>query len=586
MGWERKRGKLHELNLLLRGDNDTTFLPPDTPLPRRRRPCHDARCRHAHDARRGRRAWSASSRHPLNRPRFDAPSGRVSCAGYGILQPRVTASLTTGDEASFFQRVFSANRGLDPYVFAVSDLYQDVFGDGTFTGKGLYHVDAFEAALKGRIAENDGAEPRPARRRAGALRRWSPMSNWSRTIPTRYRRRRVAPAPLGARRLAAAALHLRPRGSGVPALSRWKMIDNLRRSLTPISWVMASIAGWTLLPFDAGRAVAGAADPQLVHGADLRHRRRAPAEEHAKTTLRGHFNALLPRRRLRHGAGGAAHRADRPFGLADGRRDRAHALPAVRQPPPSAGMAHRLAGAARPATTSLAGYYRIDVWRGDHRRSSGWPARSAAGSTGAGVALIFALFWIGSPAFAWLVSRSAETEDRLDRRATQDKAKLRAIARRTWLYFETFVTAEHNILPPDNFQETPAAGGRRPHLADQYRHLPAVDRLGARLRLDQPRRRRRAARSDDGHPREAWRRIAAISTTGTTRTDAAAAASALRVERRQRQSRRPPDRRGGRLQRMGDGAGRLPRGRFPRPARRRHHPRARASTRCPTTAAS
>ena len=75
-------------------------------------------------------------------------------AGYAILQPRVTPSLTTGDEASFFQRVFSANRGLDPYVFTVSDLYQDVFGEGTFTGKGLYHVDAFEAALKGRIAEN------------------------------------------------------------------------------------------------------------------------------------------------------------------------------------------------------------------------------------------------------------------------------------------------------------------------------------------------------------------------------------------------------------------------------------------------
>ena len=75
--------------------------------------------------------------------------------GYGILQPRVTASLTTGDEASFFQRIFSANRGLDPYVFAVSDVYQDVFGDGTFTGKGMYHVDAVEHALKGRIAENE-----------------------------------------------------------------------------------------------------------------------------------------------------------------------------------------------------------------------------------------------------------------------------------------------------------------------------------------------------------------------------------------------------------------------------------------------
>ncbi|MBA3446438.1 MAG: protein ndvB, partial [Pseudaminobacter sp.] len=152
MGWERKRGKLHELNLLLRGDGDTTFLPPDAPLPGD--VVHvmtlDADTRMTRDAV---RRLVGKLCHPLNRPQFNAASGRIA-AGYAILQPRVTPSLTSGDEASFFQRVFSANRGLDPYVFAVSDLYQDVFGDGTFTGKGLYHVDAMETALSGRIAEN------------------------------------------------------------------------------------------------------------------------------------------------------------------------------------------------------------------------------------------------------------------------------------------------------------------------------------------------------------------------------------------------------------------------------------------------
>src|SRR5690606_29327675 len=69
-------------------------------------------------------------------------------------------------------------------------------------------------------------------------------------------------------------------------------------------------------------------------------------------------------------------------------------------------------------------------------------------------AAIFALFWIGSPAFAWLISRSAETEDRLEVNAS-DRSKLRVAARRTWLYFETFVTPEDNCLPPDNFQENP-----------------------------------------------------------------------------------------------------------------------------------
>ncbi|TIO88507.1 MAG: hypothetical protein E5X98_06980, partial [Mesorhizobium sp.] len=152
MGWERKRGKLHELNLLLRGDSDTTFLPLDVPLPDKVTYVMtlDADTRTTRDAV---SSLVGKLAHPLNRPHFD-PAKRVVTAGYTILQPRITASLTSGDDASFFQRVFSANRGLDPYVFAVSDVYQDVFGDGTFTGKGLYHIDAFETALKGRIEEN------------------------------------------------------------------------------------------------------------------------------------------------------------------------------------------------------------------------------------------------------------------------------------------------------------------------------------------------------------------------------------------------------------------------------------------------
>src|SRR5690606_18662027 len=183
--------------------------------------------------------------HPLNRPVLDK-AGRGLASGYGILQPRVTASLTTGDEASFFQRVFSANRGFDPYVFAVSDVYQDLFGEGTFTGKGLYHIDAMEAALKDRIPENtvlshdllEGAYAHAALVTDVEL---------IEDYPTRYL-------------VDASRQHRWARGdwqllrwiflpsSGVPGLSRWKMIDNLRRSLTPILWIAASIAGWALLP--------------------------------------------------------------------------------------------------------------------------------------------------------------------------------------------------------------------------------------------------------------------------------------------------------------------------------------------------
>src|SRR5690606_21003755 len=91
--------------------------------------------------------------HPLNRPRFSDGEQRV-VGGYAILQPRVTPALPVGREGSLYQRVFSGPGGLDPYAAAVSDVYQDLFGEGSYTGKGIYDVDAFEAALRGRIPDN------------------------------------------------------------------------------------------------------------------------------------------------------------------------------------------------------------------------------------------------------------------------------------------------------------------------------------------------------------------------------------------------------------------------------------------------
>jgi cyclic beta-1,2-glucan synthetase len=204
--------------------------------------------------------------HPMNRPKLNEAGDKV-VRGFGILQPRVTASLTTGDESSFFQRVFSANRGLDPYVFAVSDLYQDVFGKGTFTGKGLYNVDAMEAALRGRIAENsvlshdllEGAfasaalvtdievvEDYPAQYPVDASR----QHRWAR----------------GDWQLLPFMLNL---GSGIDGISRWKMVDNLRRTLTPIFWVAAAAVAWASMSFTFRLAVDGAAGAGALYRADL-----------------------------------------------------------------------------------------------------------------------------------------------------------------------------------------------------------------------------------------------------------------------------------------------------------------------------
>ena len=153
MGWERKRGKIEEFNRLLRGARDTSFamhvgdlavlpgirycitLDTDTRLPRGVA-----------------RELIGIITHPLNRPHFDPHVGRV-VDGYGILQPRISVTFASA-AGSLFARLYAGHTGVDPYTTAVSDTYQDLFGEGIFTGKGLYDVDVFTAALEDSVPEN------------------------------------------------------------------------------------------------------------------------------------------------------------------------------------------------------------------------------------------------------------------------------------------------------------------------------------------------------------------------------------------------------------------------------------------------
>ena len=155
MGWERKRGKLHELNRLLRGATDTSFVaaggkPPGVPAGVRYVVTLDADTRLPRDAV---RRLVGKMAHPLNVPRFDESSGRV-LEGYAVLQPRIAPSLPVGREGSIYQHLVSSASGIDPYASAVSDVYQDLCGEGSYVGKGIYDVDAFEAALAGRVPDN------------------------------------------------------------------------------------------------------------------------------------------------------------------------------------------------------------------------------------------------------------------------------------------------------------------------------------------------------------------------------------------------------------------------------------------------
>ena len=253
MGWERKRGKLLEFNRLLRGARDTSYavmsadpaslprivyvitLDADTQMPR------DTA---------GRLVGTLA--HALNRPRFDASQERV-VSGYGVLQPRISFHLTAATH-SRFAAILATSGGIDPYSTAASDAYMDLFGEGSFTGKGIYDVDAFEAATGATFPENhilshdliEGNYARcglisdtelfddfPARYHAYARRehRWV-RGDWQ-LLPWLGRR---VPTPSGWR------------ANPLPLLARWKLLDNLRRSLVPPALLVLLALGWALLP--------------------------------------------------------------------------------------------------------------------------------------------------------------------------------------------------------------------------------------------------------------------------------------------------------------------------------------------------
>lgn len=447
MGWERKRGKLHELNRLLRGAVDTTFTPlgaHDAPLPPDVRyvVTLDADTRLPRDAA---LRLVGKLAHPLNRACFDERLQRV-VGGYGILQPRVTPSLPVGTEGSLFQRLFSAPGGIDPYSAAASDVYQDLFGEGSYTGKGIYDVDAFEAALAGRVPANsmlshDLFEGIFAR--AGLASDVEVMEDY----PSRYD-------------VAARRQHRWTRGDwqllpwvfgrgAIPAVGLGKILDNLRRSLWP-PLTLATLALCWMLPSPSALAgtlavLAAIAVPAFLPAASAVLPRRRNAH------LRLHLLALL---------GDTGRAVTQAFLSLAFLADQAwRSLDAIARTLLRLVTRRRLlewttaAQSARASRLGIRGFY-----------------LQMAGGCGIGVglalvamrfapaswpyALPFALLWLAAPSLAWWTSRSpAEVLPR----ALEDgqKRELRMIARRTWRFFESFVTAADHMLPPDNFQEDP-----------------------------------------------------------------------------------------------------------------------------------
>ncbi|HZF09440.1 MAG TPA: glucoamylase family protein, partial [Thermoanaerobaculia bacterium] len=463
LGWERKRGKLAELNRLLRGATDTTFLTPQVANPEAIRfvLTLDADTRLPRESV---RRLIGTLAHPLNRPHYDLQLGRVT-AGYGILQPRITPTLPTGKEGSLFQRIYSGPAGIDPYAAAVSDVYQDLFGEGSYTGKGIYDVDAFTAALDGRVPENrmlshdlfEGIFARaglvtdvelfeefPAHFEAAAARdhRWA-RGDWQ-LLPWIFGRGPTAG---------------RPRAR-IPVIGRFKMLDNLRRTLSAPAAFATLLAGWTV----------PAASPAVWTGFVLGTIALPPAR-HFLSGVVPHRRGISKRSHLLAVAADFALAVDqvglavtflayRAWLMADAILRTLARLFVTRR-----GLLEWVTAAQARAGLDL------DLGLFYRRMSGGTTFAAVAACLVAIVAVtrsavspspwlwaapLLAL-WALAPAVARWISLPplpVAPEPLVPLRA-EEEAMLRQLARRTWRFFETFVVALDHALPPDNFQEDP-----------------------------------------------------------------------------------------------------------------------------------
>ena len=454
MGYERKRGKLGEFNEMLRGDTqrfsrvvgDLKRLPEvryvitldtDTQLPRE-----------------AAREMVGAMAHTLNRPVFDEERCRVT-DGYTILQPRVGVSLPSAHR-SLFVRLFAGDSGVDPYTRVVSDVYQDLFGEGSFIGKGIYDVESFQKHC-GKFPDNtilshdllesaysrsallsdvELYEEYPSRYQADVSRRhrwirgdWQIATWLFPSVPDSGKERVDNP---------------------ISVLSKWKIFDNLRRSLVPVAMMLLLLGSWLL----ASRPLATSLTlfvllvvglvPLLQTLWDLI---RKPTEVRFQAHLRLTGYAFLSRVAqflfsfvfLPYDAFISVDAIMRTLVRMTWTRTRllewTTASDAERTA--SGNLLHFCNSMWILPGIAVASALVLTLWR-----SQNLPPAAA-----------LLCLWFVAPLCAWWLSRP------LHRRAigltSRQRQFLGKAARRTWRYFETFVTAEENWLPPDNFQEYP-----------------------------------------------------------------------------------------------------------------------------------
>lgn len=455
MGWERKRGAIMEFNQLLGGKKDTGYsigssdpstLPPikyiitldaDTNLP-------------IGAARR----LVGTMMHPLNRAVIDEGKGIVK-EGYGLLQPRISISVTSANNSAF-ARIFAGQGGIDPYTTAVSDIYQDLFNEGIFTGKGIYEREVFEKVLGDSIPENtvlshdllEGSYVRaglvtdielvdgyPARYNSASMRlhRWVrgdwQLLPWLGTHIRNTRGERI-PNPL-------------------PPISRWKIFDNLRRSLLNPVLLLLILLGVSILPGSSlvwlGLAIVTAILPVVTHVLNraLSGNYRIYREKNFSTIIGGFKGALYQSGLAIVFIPYQAYLMLDAILKTLGRVlvTKRNMLEWVTAADMEANLKSDLRSFWKRMwvspllgiVTAVLAFYRTD---------NGLP-----------IALLLCIAWALAPYIAYSISKPYDRKK--EKFPEEDLQRLRLLARKTWAFYEDFAGEEDHYLPPDNFQEEP-----------------------------------------------------------------------------------------------------------------------------------
>ena len=456
MGYERKRGKLADLNSLLRGGPEKMFshivgntqflkkikyvitLDSDTQLPR------DSA-----------RQFIGAMSHPLNKPEYNTKKHRVT-DGYTILQPRVAVSLP-GTNHSKYARLFGNEPGIDPYTRAVSDIYQDLFAEGSFIGKGIYDVDSFQHTLKDRFPENrilshdllEGCYTRSGLISDVLLFEEYP-SSYKTDVARRSRWIR------GDWQLIPWLLPIIPRTNGssrknpLSLLSWWKILDNLRRSLIPLALTLLLLSGWTILatswfwtlvvigiifipsiityvvyvfqkPEEVNlaqhlKASRDLAVRQIFQSAFILTSLPYEAFYSLKAILVTCWRLIISKKRLLEWNSIASGASSVRFKLIESFRT-------MWISPFLAVISAILLKVLFPVTLLMV-----------------WP--------------IIGL-WFLFPGIAWWISRPIKSHEA--KLTERQFSFLRNLSRKTWSFFETFAGPDDNWLPPDNYQESPVS---------------------------------------------------------------------------------------------------------------------------------